>query len=47
MAYPLKKMVHTVHLLMNNIALVGFLGSLLVIVPIIGIMAVHESEYRK
>jgi hypothetical protein len=37
-------MVAFVHLAMQNIVLAGFLGFLLVIVPIIGIMAAHESE---
>lgn len=40
-------MVGIVHLAMQNIVLVGFLGFLLVIVPIIGIMAAHESANPK
>lgn len=38
-------MVGFVHLAMQNIVLAGFLGFLLVIVPIIGIMAAHDSQY--
>lgn len=37
-------MVGFVHLAMQNIALAAFLGFLLIMVPILGIMAIHESE---
>jgi hypothetical protein len=40
-------MVNFVHLAMQNIVLAGFLGYLLVIVPILGIKLLHESEKTK
>lgn len=40
-------MVKIVHLAMSNIVIVGFLGYLVIVLPIIGIMAAHESEKPK
>jgi hypothetical protein len=37
-------MVHFVHFAMQNLVVVGFMGFLLIVVPIIGIMAIHESK---
>lgn len=38
------KVIHVVHFAMQNLVVVGFMGFLLIVVPIIGIMAIHESK---
>lgn len=40
----LRKMVHFVHVAMQNIVFVGFMSFLLIVVPMLGIMAVHERK---
>lgn len=40
---PRKMIVRMVHFVMQNIMVVGFMGTLLVIAPLIGIMIVHEQ----
>lgn len=40
----MERAVHFVHFVMENIMVVGFMGTLLVVVPLMGIMIVHESD---
>ena len=39
----MEKVIQIVHFSMENLAIVGFMSFLLVVVPIIGIMAIHEK----
>ena len=38
------KVIHVVHFAMQNLAAVGLMGFLLIVVPIISIVAIHESK---